>query len=159
MLEVKFVDDYELYLPADPGTTQLGLLGEIQELWRIAQTTSAGETDFSRGIYQAIGTVISCHILSLRCMELIQPASGYKEFVPYLRGSGSTASIASAREDHRFQAGLEDMKVSTRQYAKRQVKWIKGKLLPAIAKLQDPEDVQVYLLDATGAHSRVVLHR
>lgn len=41
------------------------------------------------------------------------------------------------------------MKISTRQYAKRQVKWIKKKLLPAVREQSEP-DVVVYLLDATG---------
>ena len=42
------------------------------------------------------------------------------------------------------------MKVATRQYAKRQVKWIKSKLLPAVHKLEDSGDVTVVLLDASG---------
>lgn len=42
------------------------------------------------------------------------------------------------------------MKISTRQYAKRQVKWIQQKLLPAVRKLEE-KDVTVVLLDATGA--------
>ena len=41
------------------------------------------------------------------------------------------------------------MKISTRQYAKRQVKWIQQKLLPAVRKLEE-QDVTVILLDATG---------
>ena len=45
------------------------------------------------------------------------------------------------------------MKTATRQYAKRQVKWIKSKLLPAVHSLQDVEDVTVVLLDASGEPS------
>lgn len=49
------------------------------------------------------------------------------------------------------------MKTSTRQYAKRQVKWIKSKLLPAVRELESDE-VTVVLLDATGASKRRKLH-
>lgn len=42
------------------------------------------------------------------------------------------------------------MKTATRQYAKRQVKWIRSKLLPAVHSLQDADDVTVVLLDASG---------
>lgn len=41
------------------------------------------------------------------------------------------------------------MKLSTRQYAKRQVIWIKSKLIPAVQKLGNDE-VTIVLLDATG---------
>lgn len=40
------------------------------------------------------------------------------------------------------------MKASTRQYAKRQVQWIKNKLLPVVRDAGD--DITVVLLDATG---------
>jgi tRNA dimethylallyltransferase len=49
------------------------------------------------------------------------------------------------------------MKVSTRQYAKRQVKWIKSKLLPAVRKLEEEGEVTVVLLDASGAFSPFLL--
>lgn len=39
------------------------------------------------------------------------------------------------------------MKSATRRYAKRQVQWIRNKLLPTIWK---SEKVHIYLLDATG---------
>jgi tRNA dimethylallyltransferase len=42
------------------------------------------------------------------------------------------------------------MKTATRQYAKRQVKWIKSKLLPAVHNLKDSGEVTVVLLDASG---------
>lgn len=40
------------------------------------------------------------------------------------------------------------MKASTRQYAKRQVQWIKNKLLPVVR--ESGGEVTVVLLDATG---------
>jgi tRNA dimethylallyltransferase len=49
------------------------------------------------------------------------------------------------------------MKISTRQYAKRQVKWLRGKLLPAVVAEKsraslcgDDPQVSMYVLDATG---------
>lgn len=43
------------------------------------------------------------------------------------------------------------MKVSTRQYAKRQTKWIRNKLLPTVNHVSKSDDnVVLYLLDATG---------
>jgi hypothetical protein len=56
--------------------------------------------------------------------------------------------------------GVEGTKVATRQYAKRQVSWIRNKLLPAVRAVNevnrrdstdDAHDVlPTYLLDATG---------
>lgn len=44
------------------------------------------------------------------------------------------------------------MKISTRQYAKRQISWLRNKLLPAIyASNADYEgEALAYLLDASG---------
>lgn len=47
------------------------------------------------------------------------------------------------------------MKYGTRQYAKRQIRWLKNKLLPAIYSANGGTDhatalLPVYLLDATG---------
>lgn len=51
-----------------------------------------------------------------------------------------------------FERGVESMKTATRQYAKRQVKWIKSKLLPAVHQLGDAApEVTVALLDVSGA--------
>ncbi|GAA5879550.1 hypothetical protein JCM16303_003248 [Sporobolomyces ruberrimus] len=108
-----------------------GLLNELDELWEIAQAPATGTTDYSKGIYQAIG---------------------YKEFEPYLtaRHRDPSRTLENDVELKRlFEQGVESMKVATRQYAKRQVKWIKSKLLPAVHKLENPEDVVVVLLDAS----------
>lgn len=48
----------------------------------------------------------------------------------------------------------ERMKSATRRYAKRQVQWIRNKLLPIVAK---SKDVDIYLLDATGTSTLDVL--
>jgi hypothetical protein len=51
-----------------------------------------------------------------------------------------------------FRDAVERMRVSTRQYAKRQVSWIRNKLLPAVRKAnaQISNCAPAYLLDATG---------
>ncbi|KAK4058460.1 tRNA dimethylallyltransferase, mitochondrial [Microbotryomycetes sp. JL221] len=105
---------------------ELGLLDEIRQLWTIAERDGAGQTDFSKGIYQAIG---------------------YKEFQQYLVATDHGQETKDVQVQRLFTKALEDMKTSTRQYAKRQVKWIKTKLLPAAR--QANEDVHVFLLDAT----------
>ncbi|KAF7295177.1 tRNA dimethylallyltransferase [Mycena indigotica] len=77
---------------------------------------SLSEADYTLGIYQSIG---------------------YREFHQYLSTETPT--------DKLFKEAVENMKVSTWQYAKRQISWIKNKLLPAVRAA----DVPTYLLDAT----------
>lgn len=67
----------------------------------------------------------------------IYQAIGYKEFLKYLD---------SGREVDRV-AGTEAMKGATRRYARRQIKWIRNKLL--LQCREAGEDVQIVLLDAT----------
>lgn len=47
------------------------------------------------------------------------------------------------------------MKVSTRQYAKKQVRWIRGKLLPELS-LVPSDEAAIYLFDASGESSHWV---
>lgn len=56
-----------------------------------------------------------------------------------------------------FDKAVENMKQSTRKYAKRQVTWLRNKLLPAIhsASSQYGNEIplaSMYILDATGRH-------
>jgi len=81
--------------------------------------------DYTLGIYQSIG---------------------YKEFHDYL--------AMPQRSDKAFSDAVENMKQSTRKYAKRQVSWLRNKLLPATyaanASAQETDLVTpTYLLDAT----------
>lgn len=87
---------------------------------------------------------------------MISPKLGYKEFEPYLATRSRTDAI-NAR-DPTFLACLDRMKISTRQYAKSQIRWIKVKLLPAIEKAPT-KDVTIYLLDATGKLSLLAFGR
>ncbi|SCV74159.1 BQ2448_6591 [Microbotryum intermedium] len=105
---------------------QMGLLEEIEQMWALAHRGREGsdETDYSKGVYQAIG---------------------YREFSPYL----AAKSNSTLNSKPLFDAAVERMKISTRQYAKKQVKWIKSKLLPAIKELENPNEATIVLLDAT----------
>jgi len=70
--------------------------------------------------------------------------SGYREFHGYL-------NIPEPSQQD-FEKAVENMKTSTRQYAKRQVSWIRNKLLPAVRAVDSHCTVMpTYLLDATGA--------
>jgi tRNA dimethylallyltransferase len=112
----------------------------VRELRAIASRPSpdAGQNgdeeaaaDYTLGIYQSIG---------------------YREFDAYL------SSPAPPEQDHAaFDAAADAMKLSTRQYAKRQVSWMRNKLLPAVgasnkAAGDAQQGVCAYVLDATGRH-------
>jgi tRNA dimethylallyltransferase len=74
--------------------------------------------------------------------------AGYKEFHDYL--------ASSQHSDKAFSDAVKSMKLSTRQYAKRQVSWLRNKLLPVIysTNANSGQDTELttftYLLDATG---------
>ncbi|EPQ54855.1 tRNA isopentenyltransferase [Gloeophyllum trabeum ATCC 11539] len=107
-----------------------GLLDEIKELQAIATAgTSSNSVDYTLGIYQSIG---------------------YKEFHHYLNSPNPSVDA--------FEAAVDRMKLSTRQYAHRQVRWIRNKLLPAIyaAQSTDKSCVSVYLLDASRKLSMLI---
>ncbi|KIK40906.1 hypothetical protein CY34DRAFT_241165 [Suillus luteus UH-Slu-Lm8-n1] len=118
-----------------------GLLDEIKELRAIASSSActssdavaAGssdesaeqQTDYTVGIYQSIG---------------------YKEFHDFL--------ASPKPSDKLFASAVEKMKYGTRQYAKRQIRWLRNKLLPAIYSANgggghETALLPVYLLDAT----------
>lgn len=66
---------------------------------------------------------------------------GYREFCQYL----------DSPTDAAFDEAVLRMKISTRQYAKRQISWIRNKLIPAVnATAGTEQPVYMYLLDATG---------
>ncbi|GMK55265.1 hypothetical protein CspeluHIS016_0203210 [Cutaneotrichosporon spelunceum] len=104
-----------------------GLLDEIAELREIARRVYGSEeaTDLFEGIFQAIG---------------------YKEFaelpLPQERPS----------ENPEFQRMLVQMKLSTRRYAKSQIKWITKQLLPAVHEARSHGgDVHVYVVPGGAA--------
>ncbi|KAJ1956031.1 tRNA dimethylallyltransferase, mitochondrial [Linderina pennispora] len=107
-----------------------GMFDELQELHRDMQDPKAlaplGD-DFTRGLTQAIG---------------------FREFKPYME-----ADHEDDRQRLKAQ-GVDDMKRATRRYAKRQITWIRNKLLPECnATLQKPTKACAYVLDATDLES------
>lgn len=109
-----------------------GLLNEIRHLQHVAETPRIGttgasgisvgqSTDYTQGIYQSIG---------------------YKEFNFYL--------ASPEPSEKAFKDAVEHMKLSTRQYSRRQISWIRNKLLPAIYATNSKKTLTpIYLLDAT----------
>ncbi|KAL4065434.1 IPP transferase-domain-containing protein [Scleroderma yunnanense] len=112
-----------------------GLVDEIRELYKIARSSTAPQTylgggfeskepvtDYTLGIYQCIG---------------------YKEFREFLTDPNTSQEA--------FTRAIEQMKHSTRKYAKRQVSWLRNKLLPAIQSVTAESQLMasMYLLDAT----------
>ncbi|KAG8716462.1 hypothetical protein FRC11_008611 [Ceratobasidium sp. 423] len=69
-------------------------------------------------------------------MTGLNQAIGYKEFEVYLDDPN--------RPQEEFDRGVERMKVATRQYATRQVKWLKSRLLPAVMA---SDNVHIVLLN------------
>jgi len=66
---------------------------------------------------------------------------GYREFCGYLEDPN----------EENYTEAIERMKISTRQYAKRQISWIRNKLIPALDATNTKEVIApLYLLDATG---------
>jgi tRNA dimethylallyltransferase len=106
---------------------QNGLLSETAEVYDYLQERlAAGETvDRSKGIWQSIG---------------------FRQFEPYL--TAVKQSPDDSRElDKLKQAGIEETKAATRQYAKYQVRWMTMKTISSLQeeKLLD----RLYLLDSS----------
>ena len=103
------------------------LLAEVEGLYDLQQLQQSAdaEVDLSRGIWIAIG---------------------YKEFLPYLLATTSGNTTAKELERLRLE-GIERTQIRTRQYAKSQIRWINGKLLPALQRENLSQNL--YQLDAT----------
>ncbi|TIA73430.1 hypothetical protein E3P77_01166 [Wallemia ichthyophaga] len=107
-----------------------GLLNEIEELRALENAfISNGQQDYTRGLFQAIG---------------------YKEFDAYFKAT------TEKERDEAFKQGLELMKIGTRRYAMKQLKWIQNKLLPEIVAHQKsassdgvPSSIDIYMVDSS----------
>lgn len=97
---------------------------EISEAYA-SSFPSAPPEDLTSGIFQSIG---------------------YKEFAPL----PTSQLTPEARDLPAFKDAIERMKLSTRQYAKSQVKWIGGKLKDAVDERVRTNKEGLFLLDATG---------
>ncbi|KAG4417850.1 hypothetical protein IFR04_008987 [Cadophora malorum] len=104
-----------------------GLLDEVKsmESFLQKQAISGIEIDRTRGIWVSIG---------------------YKEFEPYLKMLNSVTASASEVQKS-YELSVEQTKSATRQYAKQQVRWIRLKLIPALAEV-DAQD-RLYLMDGS----------
>lgn len=105
-----------------------GLLQEVEELTTFRQDFEArtGETvDQSRGIWVSIG---------------------YKEFLDYYHSVNATEAEAAEAAKLKM-AAIEKTQAATRQYANSQIKWIRIKLLNAIAGAGQTGNV--FLLDGS----------
>ncbi|ESK96828.1 trna isopentenyltransferase [Moniliophthora roreri MCA 2997] len=100
-----------------------GMLDEVRSLREMAAShhEASSGSDYTFGIFQSIG---------------------YREFHHYL-------SLESP-SDKDYKLALDNMKTSTRQYAKKQISWLRNKLLPALYDSNIVEETShTYLLDAT----------
>lgn len=118
---------------------ECGLLREIGQLRATAkqlERSTGRPIDYTRGIFQTIG---------------------YKEFDVYLghrerHGTDDVGQqlLPSPLDEHGrrlFSHALDAMKIGTRQYAKRQVSWLRNKLAPAI--LRQTGNTHLIVLDAS----------
>jgi tRNA dimethylallyltransferase len=106
-----------------------GLLEEVDALARFKQdyeTISKIALDQSRGIWVSIG---------------------YKEFLKYQEGLRNPASCAEDLQQLKTE-GIAKTQAATRQYASRQLKWIRIKLLNAL--IEAGQQFNVFLLDGTN---------
>ncbi|KAL8791452.1 MAG: hypothetical protein Q9213_000068 [Squamulea squamosa] len=91
-----------------------GLIEEVQSMQGRLQTLERSGTpvDSSKGIWTAIG---------------------FKELLPYASRCGAAgAELNATRSEELEKQGVALTKTATRQYAKQQQKWIRGKLLRAL---------------------------
>ena len=112
-----------------------GLLPEVQSMRTVSsqlqtQTLPGKDTDLNKGIWVAIG---------------------YKEFAAYFsaleQGDADAKRLAALKDE-----AIDKTQAATRQYAKRQVRWIRLKLLRELAGVGVGEDTAIrnfYVLDGT----------
>jgi tRNA dimethylallyltransferase len=73
--------------------------------------------------------------------------TGFREFHQYLADPSPS--------EKKYRIAVESLKIANHQYSKRQISWIRNKLLPAVRAAKTTEGatgVEFYLLDATGLH-------
>ncbi|RYO73730.1 hypothetical protein DL766_005228 [Monosporascus sp. MC13-8B] len=107
-----------------------GLMAEVEDLHgQLRRRTDAGETvDRTKGIWQSIG---------------------FKQLEPLL--NAKMAERAAEELERLKDAGLEQMRAATRQYARAQIKWLRGKTVP---KLEEHDALKyLYLLDSSHAEN------
>jgi tRNA dimethylallyltransferase len=105
----------------------IGLLDEVKsmEVFLKQQSKAGISVDRTRGIWVSIG---------------------WKEFEPYLKAL-ETETTSQKDLQKLYDLSIEQTKAATRQYAKRQVRWIRLSLIPALSDEHALD--KLYLLDGT----------
>ncbi|KAM3081486.1 tRNA dimethylallyltransferase, mitochondrial [Clarireedia jacksonii] len=108
-----------------------GLMDEVTSLDTLFQQkrNNGHEVDLSRGIWASIG---------------------WKEFEPYLHALRG-GQVSQKQLDTVYNESLLRMKAATRQYAKRQLRWIRLKLIPELINRDAFE--RLFLMDGTDVSS------
>lgn len=110
---------------------------------RVDQMCNSGLFDEIRIMYDE-WKALKERKISLDMQKGIWQAIGFKEFLPYLQlPENTTEQVRMAY----LSSAIDSMKLATRQYARKQIRWIRNKLYP-LCKASGP-DVQFYLLDAS----------
>ena len=82
----------------------------------------------------------------------ILQAIGFKEFHDYFEAIEKTPNIPKSKLDILFKKGVDAVKLATRQYARKQINWIKNKLGPSMAVEHEQQNAAFYIINATGNH-------
>ncbi|CAN6607834.1 tRNA dimethylallyltransferase [Trichomonascus vanleenenianus] len=95
------------------------------------------------GLYEELNEMYDIYKKSESPVDLergVWQVIGFRQFLPWLKGETDSPD-----------SGIDQMKLATRQYAKRQTKWIKKKLLLMMKEVgsREPDMGRVGLLDAT----------
>ncbi|KAI8906809.1 tRNA isopentenyltransferase [Gorgonomyces haynaldii] len=95
--------------------------GMMQELDYMWDLYNQGKTtgDYTRGVLQAIG---------------------FKEFDTYYKSNKDPTELSKA---------IQEMKTSTRQYARKQVRWIRNRMIPLLTKLHQQQASAFSILDVS----------
>ncbi|KAJ1890416.1 tRNA dimethylallyltransferase, mitochondrial [Kickxella alabastrina] len=109
-----------------------GMFGELGQLAKDLSDPRAfggSSDDFTTGLKQAIG---------------------FREFEAYLKAAATDSKTSESERERLKAKGIEDMKTSTRRYAKRQITWIRNKLIPECrSTLGKSTRAHPFVLDAT----------
>ncbi|KAL9056028.1 MAG: hypothetical protein Q9162_003207 [Coniocarpon cinnabarinum] len=109
---------------------------------RIDQMIEDGLLKEARSLYDTYQNFIDAGD-ALNETKGIWVSIGYKEFLPYFNAVASRRS--QEQQDSLFSACVERTKVATRQYSKRQVRWLRIKLRNAMRKV---DTCSIFVLDA-----------
>ncbi|KAJ1330295.1 hypothetical protein BSLG_009431 [Batrachochytrium salamandrivorans] len=80
----------------------------------------------------------------------IMQAIGFKEFDAYFGALESSGPVKQDVLDRAREVAVDDMKVATRRYARKQVTWIRNKLAPACLLEHSNGHGAFYMVDATS---------